>query len=360
MMAEDKKEAEKIARCAMCADMCKYSCPTYLATGRETLSPQKMARLIVYDEKGLLEDEKGFLDLMFQSAMCGACSRHCIYDDYDLRKFIHQARVKAFAKGVIPEDVRKRVEIFKKFGNPNGERELINKGIGDTGYFISCSSYKDEDLLKAAEEMLSKSGLAVRRFGGGDICCGAPLYYAGDMEGFRQASLKMKAEIEKRRVRRIVVDCPTCVKTMTEIYREIGVELDVEIMHTVQFIDALLEQGRLSFRRNSRSVAFHDPCILSYDLSMSAAPRKIIAALGFDLKEPIYSGEHTHCCGGAYGAKIGDHRLKDAVTSMRLNELRNTAADIYVTACPTCKSVLSEINMKYITELVAERIIAKR
>jgi Fe-S oxidoreductase len=277
-----------------------------------------------------------------------------------LRKFIHQARVKAFAKGVIPEDVRKRVEIFKKFGNPNGERELINKGIGDTGYFISCSSYKDEDLLKAAEKMLSKSGLAVRRFGGGDICCGAPLYYAGDMEGFRQASLKMKAEIEKRRVRRIVVDCPTCVKTMTEIYREIGVELDVEIMHTVQFIDALLEQGRLSFRRNSRSVAFHDPCILSYDLSMSAAPRKIIAALGFDLKEPIYSGEHTHCCGGAYGAKIGDHRLKDAVTSMRLNELRNTAADIYVTACPTCKSVLSEINMKYITELVAERIIAKR
>jgi Fe-S oxidoreductase len=180
------------------------------------------------------------------------------------------------------------------------------------------------------------------------------------MEGFRQASLKMKAEIEKRRVRRIVVDCPTCVKTMTEIYREIGVELDVEIMHTVQFIDALLEQGRLSFRRNSRSVAFHDPCILSYDLSMSAAPRKIIAALGFNLKEPIYSGEHTHCCGGAYGAKIGDHRLKDAVTSMRLNELRNTAADIYVTACPTCKSVLSEINMKYITELVAERIIAKR
>jgi Fe-S oxidoreductase len=93
---------------------------------------------------------------------------------------------------------------------------------------------------------------------------------------------------------------------------------------------------------------------------MSGIPRKIIAALGFNLKEPIYSQEHTHCCGGAYGAKIGGHRLKDAVTSMRLNELRNTAADIYVTACPTCKSVLSEINMKYITELVAGRIIAKR
>jgi len=359
-MADDKKEAEKIARCAMCADMCKYSCPTYLATGRETLSPQKMSRLIVYDGKGLLEDEKDFLDLMFQSAMCGSCSKHCIYDDYDLRKFIHKARVKAFASGVIPKDVKKRLGTFRKFGNPNGERKLINKGAGDTGYFIACSSYKDEDLLKATDKMFSKSVPGVRRFGGGDICCGAPLYYAGDMEGFRQASLKMKTEIEKRRLRRVVIDCPTCVKTMTETYREIGVELGVEIMHTVQFIESLLKQGKLGFKKGNRTVTFHDPCILSYDLAMSAIPREIITALGFNLKEPVYSGEHTHCCGGAYGAKIGDHRLRDAVTSMRLSELRNTAADIYVTACPTCKSVLSEMNMKYITELVGERIIAKR
>ena len=359
-MAEDKKEAEKIARCAMCADMCKYSCPTYLAAGRETLSPQKMARLIVYHEKGFLEDEEGFLDLMFQSAMCGACSRHCIYDDYDLRKFIHKARVKAFDGGVIPEDVKKRVETFRKFGNPDGEREVVDKGAGDTGYFISCSSYKDEALLKATEKMLPKTGLAVRRFGGGDLCCGAPLYYAGDMEGFKRASLKMKTEIEERRLRSIVVDCPTCVKTMTEIYRDTGVGLDVEIVHTVQFIESLLKQGKMSLKKDKRTVAFHDPCILSYDLGMSAIPREIITALRFKLKEPVYSQDHTHCCGGTYGAKIGDHGLKDAVTSMRLNELRQTGADIHVTACPTCKSVLSEIDMKYITELVVERIIAKR
>jgi Fe-S oxidoreductase len=93
---------------------------------------------------------------------------------------------------------------------------------------------------------------------------------------------------------------------------------------------------------------------------VSGIPREIITALGLSLKEPVYAQDHTHCCGGAYGGKIGDHHLKDAVTSMRLSELKQTGADIYITACPTCKSVLSEINMKYITELVAERIIAKR
>jgi heterodisulfide reductase subunit D len=359
-MVEGKKETEKIARCAMCADMCKYSCPTYLATGRETLSPQKMARLIVYNEKGFLEDEKDFLDLVFQSAMCGACRKHCIYNDYDLRKFIHEVRVKAFDRGLIPKDVRQRVEKYREFGNPDGEREVIDKGIGNLGYFISCSSYKDENLLKATGKMFSKLGLDVKQFGGGDICCGAPLYYAGDMEGFRQATLRMKAAIETKQVDMIVVDCPTCFKMMTEIYRDIGVVLDVDIVHTTQFIEELLKEARLGSGEENRTVSFHDPCILSYDLAITDVPREVITALGFKLKEPIYSKEHTHCCGAAYGAKIGDHGLKDAVTSMRLKELKNTAADIYVTACPTCKSVLSEIDMKYITELVAEKIIGKR
>ena len=359
-MAEDKKEAEEIGRCAMCADMCKYSCPTYLATGRETLSPQKMARLIVYNDKGFLEDEKGFFDLMFQSAMCGACKQHCIYGDYDLRKFIQEARVKAFARSNIPEDVKKRVETFKRFGNPHGERQIIEKGVGEFGYFISCSSYKDKDLLKAMDRVLSKSGLKIRQFGGGDICCGAPLYYAGDIEGFREVSLRMKSAIEKRRLRKIVVDCPTCLKMMKEAYREMGVDLGVELIHATQFIETLLQQGKLDIKKVKKTVTFHDPCILANDLGIATAPREIITYLGFSLKEPVYSLEHTHCCGGAYGAKIGDHQLKDAVTSMRVNELRDTAADIYVTACPTCKSVLSEINVRYITELVAERIIAKR
>jgi Fe-S oxidoreductase len=359
-MAEDKKEAEKIARCAMCADMCKYSCPTYLATGRETLSPQKMARLIVYSDKGFLDDEESFFDLMFQSAMCGACKRHCIYGDYDLREFIQEARAKAFTKGIVPEDVKKRVDIFNKFGNPHGERRVIDKGRGDLGYFISCSSYEDKDLLKATDKVLSKSGLKIRKFGGGDICCGAPLYYAGDMEGFREASLRIKAEIAKRRLRKIVVDCPTCIKMMTETYKEVGANLDVELVHTTQFIGTLLQQGKLDIKKAKKTVTFHDPCILANDLGIATAPREIITSLGFNLKEPVYSQEHTHCCGSSYGGKIGDRRLKGAVTSMRVNELRNTAADIYVTACPTCKSVLSEINMRYITELVAERIIAQR
>ena len=70
---------------------------------------------------------------------------------------------------------------------------------------------------------------------------------------------------------------------MTKTYREIGAEMpDVEIMHTTQFIESLLKQGKLNFRKENKIVTFHDPCILSYDLAMSGVPREIITALGFE------------------------------------------------------------------------------
>jgi Fe-S oxidoreductase len=356
-MIEDKKELEKVTNCALCANMCKYSCPTYLATGKETITPQKIARLILYKEKALLEDQQGFFDVMFQSAMCGACKVHCVYDNYDLRKFIQMGRSQAFKEGMLPDETRQRVETFEKFGNPHGERQLLQKGTGDLGYLVSCSAYNDQDLLKAMDMIITVSRKNVLQFGGADICCGAPLYYAGDMEGFKKVAVKMKGEIEKRKLRKVITDCPTCMKMMTELYPEVGVDLDVEFVHAAEFLNGLLEKGRIKVKRRNATATYHDPCILANDIGISTAPREILGALGLEIKEPIYSGKDTHCCGGLAGARIGDRNLSDKVKAMRIGELKETAADIYLSACPTCKAVLSDVGMKYIAELISEQII---
>ena len=356
-MMEDKKELEQITNCAMCANMCKYSCPTYLATGKETITPQKIARLILYKEKAFLEDQQGFFDVMFQSAMCGACKIHCVYDNYDLRKFIQRGRSKAFKEGMLPDETRKRVETFASFGNPHGERQLLQKGTGDLGYFVSCSAYNDQDLLKAIDRIISVGKKQICQFGGADICCGAPLYYAGDTEGFKKAARKMKGEIENRKLRKVIADCPTCIKMMTEVYHEVGVDLEVEFVHTTEFLNSLIEEGEIKVKRRNATATFHDPCILANDLGVTAAPREILSALGFEIKEPVYSQEDTHCCGGLCGARIGDCGVADKVSAMRINELKETAADVYLSACPTCKAVLSDIGMKDIAELVSEQII---
>ncbi len=354
---ENKKQLEQITNCALCANMCKHACPVYLATGSETVTPQKKARLILYEEKTFLKDEKGFFDVMFQCAMCGACKLNCLYDNFDLRDFIQGGRNKAFKNGMLPEETRKRVETFVNFGNPNGERELIQKGKGEIGYFVSCSTYNDQQLLKAVEKILTKSKEQVQEFGGADICCAAPLYYAGDMEGFKKAAEKMKGEIERRKLQKVIASCPTCIKMMTEIYPEVGGHLDIEFIHITKFLHTLLKEGKITVNKVNATATFHDPCILANELDTTTIPRDIIKMLGFDIKEPVYSGEEAHCCGGVPGGKIADSKLVASVNAMRTSELKETAADVYISACPTCKASLSAINIKDVAEVVAEQII---
>jgi Fe-S oxidoreductase len=207
------------------------------------------------------------------------------------------------------------------------------------------------------DKIITVSKGQVQQFGGADICCGSPLYYAGDTEGFERAAQKMKGEIVKRKLRKVIVDCPNCMKMMTEVYHEVGVDLEVEFVHVTEFLNTLLRKGKIKVNRVNTTATFHDPCILVNDLGISAAPREVLGELGFEIKEPVYSRVDTHCCGGLCGARIGDCNLTDKVSAMRICELKETAADIYVSACPTCKSVLSGVDMKDITEIVAERII---
>jgi Fe-S oxidoreductase len=337
--------------------MCKYSCPTYLAAGNETISPQKIARLIVYEDKGFIEDRRGFSDVMFQSCMCGACKRHCIYSDYDLRKFIQMGRSKAFKEGLLPDETKKRVETFTKYGNPQGERQLIQKGTGSVGYFVSCSAYKDEELLKAMDRIISASKEKVQQFGGADICCGAPLYYAGDNKGLKKAAQKMKGEIERRGLEKVVTMCPNCLKMMREVYPEVGVDLNVQLAHTSEFLASLLEGRKIRVKKAKGTATYHDPCILANDMDITAPPRQILTALGYKINEPVYTKEHTHCCGAPPGARLGFSKLADQVKSMRLSELRETSADVYVSACPSCKAVLSDLAVKDIAELISEQMV---
>jgi Fe-S oxidoreductase len=353
----DKKDLQQVTNCALCADMCKYSCPTYLAAGNETISPQKIARLIVYEDKGFIEDRQGFSDVVFQSCMCGACKRHCIYSDYDLRKFIERGRSIAFKEGLLPREIKKRLETFLKYGNPQGERHLIQKGSGTIGYFISCSAYKDNDLLKAMDRILSESKEKVQQFGGADVCCGAPLYYAGDIDGFKKVARKLKRDIEERGLKKVITMCPNCLKMMGEIYPQIGVKLNVQLAHTSEFLASLLDEGKIKVKKVKGTATYHDPCILTNDMNITAAPRQVIATLGYKIKEPVYTKEHTHCCGAPPGARLGFSKLADQVKSMRLSELRETAADVYVSSCPSCKAVLSDLAIRDLAELISEQIV---
>ena len=57
---ENKKELEQITNCALCANMCKHGCPVYLATGNETVTPQKRRASFYLKRKRLLKMKRAF------------------------------------------------------------------------------------------------------------------------------------------------------------------------------------------------------------------------------------------------------------------------------------------------------------
>jgi Fe-S oxidoreductase len=258
---------------------------------------------------------------------------------------------------MLPEETKKRVETFMKYGNPQGERQSIQKGAGTIGYFVSCSAYKDERLLKAMDRILSASREKVQQFGGADICCGAPLYYAGDIKGFKKVAKKLKSDIEARGLKKVITMCPNCLKMMREVYPEAGVKLNVQLAHTSEFLASLLEERKIRVKKVKGTATYHDPCILANDMNITEAPRRILTALGYKIREPVYTKELAHCCGAPPGARLGFSKLADQVKSMRISELKNTGADVYVSSCPSCKAVLSDLAVKDIAELISERMI---
>ena len=131
----------------------------------------------------------------------------------------------------------------------------------------------------------------------------------------------------------------------------------MEFVHTTEFLSDSLRKGKIRVRGVNTKATFHDPCILANDMGITTAPREILGVLGFEIIEPVYSREDTHCCGALCGARIGDCGLSDRLRLMRISELRQTAADVYLSSCPTCKAILSDVGMKDIAELGAEQMI---
>jgi Fe-S oxidoreductase len=144
---------------------------------------------------------------------------------------------------------------------------------------------------------------------------------------------------------------------MKDIYPEAGVKLNVQLAHTSEFLASLLEERKIRVKRAKGTATYHDPCILANDMNITEAPRQILTALGYKINEPVYTRDHAHCCGAPPGARLGFSKLTDQVKSMRISELKQTGADIYVSSCPSCKAVLSDLAIKDVAELISGQMI---
>ncbi|MGP9766127.1 (Fe-S)-binding protein [Halomonas sp. AOP13-D3-9] len=211
-------------------------------------------------------------------------------------------------------------------------------------------------VLKAAEVDFAVLGAEERD--SGDVA-----RRLGDEATFQSLAKRNIATLAKYRFLQIVTCDPHSFHVLGNEYGELGGHY--EVRHHSTFIAELYEAGRLTFAPwKGGSVTYHDPCYLGRYNGEYEAPRNVLKALGIEVKEMERSGYRSRCCGGGGGAPITDIPGKQRIPDMRMNDVKESGAELVAVGCPQCTAMLEGVvdasaEVRDIAELVADALVER-
>ncbi len=183
----------------------------------------------------------------------------------------------------------------------------------------------------------------------------------GDEATFQQLAKRNIQTLGKYRFQRIVTCDPHSFHVLKNEYGAFGG--DYLVQHHSTYIAELLDAGRLNLdAHKGGSVTYHDPCYLGRYNGEYEAPRQVLRALGIEVKEMERSGFRSRCCGGGGGAPITDIPGKQRIPDMRMDDIRQTGAEVVAVGCPQCTAMLEGVVeprplIKDLAELVADALL---
>lgn len=152
-------------------------------------------------------------------------------------------------------------------------------------------------------------------------------------------------------VKKIVTCDPHDYNTLKHEYPDF--KGNYEVIHHTVFLQQLIETGKLKLKSEQfkgKKVTFHDPCYLGRINDETEAPRFVIKSLKTNLVEMKRHGKDSFCCGAGGGQmfKEAEKGTKEVFIE-RTEEAIDTNAEIIVTACPFCMTMMTD-GIKYKNE----------
>jgi Fe-S oxidoreductase len=235
-------------------------------------------------------------------------------------------------------------------------------------FWVGCAGSFDDRakaITLAFVKILNKLEINFAVLGNEEACTGDPAKRAGNEFLFQMQAISNIQLLNGCEVKKIVTACPHCFNTLKNEYPSLGG--NYEVLHHSQFLQQLLDQGRLKVSGGAfkgKKITYHDSCYLGRANGEYEAPRKLIEALDAQLMEMKRSKVHGLCCGagGAQMFKEPEKGNKD-VNIERTEEALELKPQVIAAACPFCMTMLSdgiknkekesEVKVLDIAELVA-------
>jgi len=173
-------------------------------------------------------------------------------------------------------------------------------------------------------------------------CCGAPAFYAGDVETALSLAKVNITAIERDNPDYIVTVCPGCAVMLKQEY--LGLTAHEPEWHrraqaisgkVRDFSQLILELNPVSEKKppRNRKITYHDPCHLKRGLGIDSEPRVLLEHEGFELVEMVDSDA---CCGFGGETLLNYPELSNSVLQRKLDNIEATGADTVITNCVPC------------------------
>ncbi|MCK4480007.1 MAG: (Fe-S)-binding protein [Candidatus Lokiarchaeota archaeon] len=353
---EFNADVENLINCMLCPNMCRFDCGTLVASQNESMSPAYKARIGYYLTMGIIDPadsaNKEFINLMYKCTNEENCKIWCPFD-FSVVSLLETVRDDLNDEGLMPDYCKQQISKLNKTNTiedynifetykEKGIENIESDGNDDVFYYIGCQSMKFPEVVKANIEILKKAGIKFSTNLDKKVCCGGPAFNIREMETAKKFARKNKELIESTGAKIIISDCPGCILTLTERYEKAGIKIEKEIVHIVQYFRKLIDEGKLRFEKSIpeefRKITIHDPCLIARNLKDTESIRMILNKIpDLEIIEPMYNKEYVHCCGWSGTAHWADKDLAIREAQNRINELKETGANIIITACPLCE-----------------------
>ncbi len=221
---------------------------------------------------------------------------------------------------------------------------------------------RSQRTLRALVKILRAADVDFAVLGEEELDCGDTARRLGDEAVFQDLARRNIGNLARYGFSRIVTPDPHAFHCLKNEYPALGGRYDV--VHHTSLLASLIDQGRIPLAPvDIGPLTYHDACYLGRYNGEIEVPRKILEALGIDLREMHLSRMQSFCCGGGGGAAITDVPSRQRIPDLRMSQAKETGATAVAVACPNCAVMLEgvtgdRLDVTDLAELVAASVEA--
>lgn len=263
--------------------------------------------------------------------MCGKCVALCPVG-------VESCNIKIAQRSTVTNGLRYDYGYLKQIESAPEARfaDSVKEENGGAGenilYFAGCMTQLTPTIIKSMQSIFAAAHDNVKFMDeNGGICCGRPLMLAGRKDAAKELIEKNREIILNSGCTTLLLSCPICLKVFKEEYNLPG----IKIIHHTQYINSLIESGKIKVKHSDTKYVYHDPCELGRGCKIYNEPREVVRALGV-LKQAEKEKIESICCGGSVGSLTLNYEDRVKITKKSLSALTYEDPDMILTACPLC------------------------